>query len=167
MTMSDKKSSTPSWPRKRDEIKGYVARRDAGIMSHYGPGAVTMALCPLCGAASHVSTIAEASPDSVTFVSMSTVEQCGRCAEVQARAPEIFKWMVGCELARRVTAYEDLLAQEHDTSTRTDHEPRWSQLDDHVMVVIGCTCGYRCESSDPDQELVMHVALMRGNATQK
>ena len=148
--------------RKRDEIKGYMARREAGIMLHYGPGAVTMALCPLCGATNHMSTQAEASPDSITFVPMSSVEECGRCAEVAARAPEIYKWILGCEMSRRVRAYEDLLEQEREVTLRAKHAPGLRQFvaGEH-MKIDGCTCGYTCTTDDRDDELARHVALMR------
>ena len=76
--------------------------------AHYGPGLVKYRECDLCGWLTWASTATTAPPgiEVTRFAPKLYGEQCPRCQEAHARAPEVFAWMLGV-VARLVTKVGD------------------------------------------------------------
>jgi hypothetical protein len=65
----------------------------------------------------------------------------------------------------RMSRGAPVTAADHTAGT-DDHGPSWVNQEiggQRVMVLIGCTCGWRVDSAvaDPDDALVMHAAAAR------
>jgi hypothetical protein len=72
-----------------------IAHRDALILRDHGPGAVEMERCPLCGFM-RLRCCRPSEPNSVSMTEMSSITECPRCDEIHRRAPEVFRWVMGC-----------------------------------------------------------------------
>jgi hypothetical protein len=65
-----------------------------------------MERCPLCGYM-RFACCRTTAPDAVTFREMFSITECLRCAEVRARAPEVFQWVLGVAQHLRLRIHEE------------------------------------------------------------
>ena len=66
--------------------------------AQHGPGAITVAECSTCGYQQWTSTAPKADDAVVVYrwEQLNFSSPCPRCAEVKARAPEVFLWVQAC-----------------------------------------------------------------------
>jgi hypothetical protein len=90
------------------------------MIRQYGPGAVTMDECTLCGTVSWLNTDRSSSVDSVEIFASRLPEECSVCSQAASSQPEVTLFVVRCQQKMARTLTHDLqTALMHDLQTVT------------------------------------------------